>query len=94
MEEIRVMEKPEWVSWDDVANCIRIGQATNIADGFDQSFGHISAATLSRELNEGHCWIALNNDNQVVGTLSIMVSNVGFWWYKGEAGLYCYIISL
>ncbi len=90
MEEIRVLEKPEWVSWEEVATCIHIGQATNISEGFDQTFGHITAMELSRAVNGGHCWVALNNDNKVVGTLSLTISKIKYWWYKGEAGLYCY----
>lgn len=90
MDEIIVMEKPEWVTWDDVATCLHVGQATNINDGFDQTFGHITSSELECAVSRGHCWVAINADKKVVGTLSLIIGTINYWWYKGVAGLYCY----
>ena len=90
MEEIRVIEKPEWVSWEEVQRCIYISQQTNVKKGFDMLFGHITPKELEKAVSNGYCFVALNDSNKVVGTVSLTVSDIKFWWHKGRAGLQCY----
>lgn len=90
MEQIRVLEKPDWVSWEDVRECIYNAQLTNVKKGFDMSFGHLSAEELQKKIGDGYCFVALNEQNKVVGTVTLKVSNIKEWWYKGEAGYHCY----
>ena len=90
MNDIRVIEKPDLIPWDDVAKCIFRGQATNNSKGFDMTFGHISGVELQKSVNGGHCFVAINEQNEIVGTLSVTFGNIKFWWHKGPAALYCY----
>lgn len=90
MEELRVMEKPDWVSWEDVRKCIYRAQQTNVKKGFDMAFGHLSAEELCEKIGDGYCFVVLNEQNNVIGTVTLKVSNIDYWWYKGEAGYHCY----
>lgn len=90
MDDIRVMEKPDWISWDAVQQCIHDAQLTNIKDGFDMYFGHMSGDDLRKAVGDGFCFVALNKDNRVIGTLSYCVTNIKFWFHRGKAGFYCY----
>ena len=93
MEEIRIMEKPDWVTWDEIAECIHIGQATNNKKGFDMQFGHLTSEELEKDVKgksgEGYTFVALNEHNKVVGTYSLTVTMVNKWWHKGRCGLRC-----
>lgn len=90
MEQIRVMEKPDWISWDEVQQCIHDAQLTNKKKGFDMSFGHKTGDELRKSVGEnGYCFVVLNESNKVIATMSLRVSNIRFWWYKGEAGFHC-----
>lgn len=90
MEEIRVMEKPDWISWDEVQECIHNAQLTNNKKGFDMRFGHFTGEELRKRIGDGHCFVVLNQQNKVVGTVSLKVSKISYWWHKGEAGFHCY----
>ncbi len=93
MEEIKIMEKPDWVSWDEIAECIRVGQSTNTTKGFDMQLGHLSREDLQRpvkgESGEGYTFVAINEQNKVVGTYSLTVTTKKKWWHKGKCGLRC-----
>ena len=90
MEEIRVMEKPDWISWDEVQECIHNAQQTNKKKGFDMNFGHQTGEELCRNIGDGYCFVVLNENNKVIGTVSLKIMDVGFWWHKGKAGFHCY----
>ena len=90
MEQIRVVEKPDWASWDEVQQCIHDAQVTNNKKGFDMKFGHLSGSELKEKIGNGYCFVALNDEKKVVGTLSIILQNIHFWWHKGMASYHCY----
>lgn len=90
MEEIKIMEKPEWISWQDVQDCIYHSQLTNVKKGFDMHFGHYTAEQLKNAVGDGFCFVAINEHKQVVGTVSLIITNIKFWWHKGKAGLQGY----
>lgn len=90
MEAIRVMEKPDWVSWENVRECLYNAQQTNVRKGFDMSFGHLSAEELCKEIGDGYCFVVLNENNKVVGTVTLKIPKISTWWHKGEAGYHCF----
>lgn len=90
MEEIKIMPKPEWISWDEVQECIYLSQQTNTKKGFDMLFGHSTGSILQKSIGDGYCFVALNSGNKVVGTISLTISALNTWWHKGKAGLQCY----
>lgn len=91
MEQIRVMEKPDWISWDEIQHCIHDAQVTNNKKGFDMHFGHKTGEELQKSVGvNGYCFVVLNENNKVIATVSLKVSNINFWWYKGYAGYHCY----
>lgn len=90
MGEIRVMEKPDWISWDEVQQCIHDAQLTNKKKGFDMSFGYKTGEELRKSVGEnGYCFVVLNVCNKVIATISLRVSDIHKWWYKGMAGYHC-----
>ncbi len=90
MEDVRVMEKPDWISWDEIQQCIHDAQLTNVKNGFDMYFGHMTGEELQKSVGDGYCFVALNDNNRVVGTLSYCVTKINFWFHKGNAGFFCY----
>lgn len=90
MEELRVLEKPDWISWDDVQKCIHDAQLTNTTKGFDMSFGHQTGAELCEKVGDGYCFVVLNEKNAVVGTITLKVMDIKSWWHRGSAGYHCF----
>lgn len=89
MEEIRIIEKPDWVTWDEIAECIKVSQATNKKKGFDMSFGHYTGDQLRDSVNGGYTFVALNEENKVLATVSLKISRLHSWWCRGKAGFHC-----
>ena len=84
------MEKPEWVSWDEVMKCIHEAQLTNNKKGLDMKFGHMTGEELRRKVGNGYCFVVLDENNRVIGTTTLKVSYLNYWWHKGEAGYHCF----
>ena len=70
MSEIEYMEKPEWVSWDSVASCIREAHKINQKRGFVMPGLYITGNDLKKSVGNGHCLVALSG-GEVVGTKTI-----------------------
>ena len=56
-------------------------------------FGHYSAEQLRNNINgkngEGYAFVALDEQNKVVGTSSLRIDYVNKWWHKGRCGYRC-----
>lgn len=88
-EEIKVMLRPEWITWENIRECIYLAQQTNLEKGFDMNFGHYSAAEIEKEVGDGMCFVALNKENKVIATCSYKISQINRWWSKGQGAYLC-----
>lgn len=80
MEEIKVMPKPDWVSWDDIHELLMAAHKRNIKKGMTMNTATMSGEDLKKHLGEeGRCFVAFCGD-QLVGTTSVRIS-VGKQWY-------------
>ena len=92
MDDIQYMEKPEWVSWESIASCIREAHKINEKRGFIMPAMYITGDHLQKDVGKGHCLIALCGD-KVVGTKTItyrkykMTHPLG-WLSKGQTVIY------
>lgn len=87
MSEIQFMEKPDWVSWEDVCECIRKANAVNDKKGFHMSFASHSPEEMKNEIRNGACFVAIS-DNKVVGTLGYSIRKLRRWWVFGNVIYY------
>lgn len=83
------MEKPDWVSWQQVCDCIRDANVVNDKKGFHMLFSEISPDEIKADLKEGKCFVALCGE-KVVGTLSYKIRNLKKWYVWGKVIYYSY----
>lgn len=84
MDEIKVMEKPEWVSWDDIHELILAAHKKNIAKGIVMQTTSLSGEEISKYLGEeGKCFVAFC-DNKLIGTTSVRISQGHRWYDRGK----------
>lgn len=84
MDEIKVMEKPEWISWDDIHELLFTAHKKNIAKGFTMTSANASGEELQKKLGEkGKCFVALCGD-KLVGTISVSFFTGHSWYNKGQ----------
>lgn len=89
MTDIQFMEKPDWVSWEDICECIHAANVVNVKKGLHMLFSDIKPDEIENKLKDGKCYVAIHN-NQVVGTTSFRILNIKNWYLHGKAIYYCY----
>lgn len=77
------MEKPDWVSWEEICECIRKANVVNDKKGFHMMFADIKPNELEKELKNGKCFVALYN-NKVIGTTSYTIRKLRKWYVWGN----------
>ena len=87
-EEIVYMEKPEWVSWEQIRECIYKGHESNRKHGVVMINTMKSADDIKKHIGDGHCFVALK-DKEVVGTFSLKFKHSKRWWAKDTVAYPC-----
>lgn len=84
MEEIKVMPKPEWVSWDDIHNLLIEAHKKNIEKGITMNTTTMSGEEIKKYIGEeGRCFVAFCGD-QLIGTTSARITIGEKWYDKGK----------
>lgn len=89
MSEIQYMEKPDWVSWENVIECIRAADSVNNKKGFHMHIAKVKPDEIKEDLKEGKCFVALCGD-KVIGTVSYKIRNLRKWYRWGKVVYYSY----
>ena len=84
MEEIRIMQKPDSVSYDDIHDLLLAAHKKNIEKGIVLQYAQMSGDEIKEKLGEeGRCWVAFCGD-QLVGTTSVTFFQGNGWWDRGK----------
>lgn len=90
MGKILFMEKPKWVSWEDICECIHASHQTNKKWGFEMLNSNLTGAIIAERLQDGKCFVAIDNQ-KVVGTASLKILKKSKkWWAKGKVSYHCF----
>ena len=88
--EITIREKPEWVSWDDIKQCLVDAHAVNRAAGINMAHYQWPADRIRDSIGEnGTMLVALDGD-KVVGTAAIVEKQGHEWYAPGRYAYMCY----
>jgi hypothetical protein len=82
MSEIQFMEKPEWVTWEDVRICLNAAHQINKKSGFEMVNLTITTDEFIKKIKDGHCFVAVV-DKKVVGVACSRVENRRKWYVRG-----------
>lgn len=84
MEEIKVMPKPDGVSFDDIHELLAAAHKKNHEKGIVLSYSQMTGNQIKEKLGEeGRCWVAMDGD-KLVGTTSVTFFQGKNWWNKGK----------
>lgn len=84
MEDIKVMPKPDWVSYDDIHELLAAAHKKNYEKGIVLTYSLMTGDQIKEKLgNEGQCWVAMDGD-KLVGTTSVTFFQGKNWWNKGK----------
>lgn len=88
--EIKIIEKPDWVSWDDIKHCLYEAHAVNRAKGINMTHYQWSAEKIKQSLGEkGFMLVALDGD-KLVGTAGIGEKFGNKWYANGRYAYECF----
>lgn len=81
---IQIVEKPDWVTWDDIHNVLVAAHAENRKNGIIMAFS-VKPGDEIKEIigKEGVMLIALDG-NKVVGTAGLEIKQENRWYYHGK----------
>ena len=87
---IQIVEKPDWVSWDDIKQCLYEAHSVNRAKGINMAHYQWPAEKIRGSLGEnGFMLVALDGD-KLVGTAGIGEKFGNKWYVKGRYAYECY----
>lgn len=89
-ENIQIIEKPEWVSWDDIKRCLYSAHATNRANGINMAHYQWPAEKIKDSLGEHGVMLVALDDKKVVGTAAIGEKFGKAWYAEGRYAYMCF----
>lgn len=82
-QQIRILPKPENISFEDIRNLLQRAHATNREVGLYYNTPNQTARELEQRIqNGGVCMVAMDGD-KLVGTGSLDFRQVNRWYYRG-----------
>ena len=83
MKEIKVMEKPDWVSWNDIHQVLQSAHMVNRKRGLNMINANLSGEKIQRKVGNGICVVAMEGD-KIIGTKSVALFKGDRWYSKGK----------
>ena len=90
MSEIRFIEKPDWITWSQIRDCIYQAHSINRKKNIYILNSEMSDEEFAEryEKNQNlHCFVALDGD-RVVGVQAVKFVKMNRWWAKGKRVAY------
>jgi len=86
MESIRIIEKPEEISWDTIHDVLQKAHQVHFDAGIVMYTATLTAEELEKRVvgSNGKCYVAMDDDT-VVGTLSFIHKHFQRWYCQGES---------
>ena len=82
--DIQIIEKPDWVSWDEIHDIVHKAHESNRKKGVDIQNAHLSGEQLKESVGpDGVCFVALDGD-KVVATSSVAFHTLNTWYARGQ----------
>ena len=91
---IQIIEKPDWVSWEDIHEVLVRAHAENRARGINMRKPSLPGNEIKNEIgNDGVMLVALDEE-KVVGVAAILVKQSNAWYNNGRYGYLCFAAVL
>lgn len=94
-QNIQIIEKPDWVSWEEIHEVIWESHADNRQKGIIMAFPSLPGEEIRKIIGDvGKMFVAMDGE-KIVGTYAIIVrSNSKLWFIRSNYGHLCFISIL
>ena len=87
---IRIIEKPDWVSWDDIHEVLWDAHAENREKGVFMRYPSLSGEEIKQRIEGlGKMFVAVEGE-KVIGTAALVYKTKSLWCGKGTYGYCCF----
>lgn len=93
MNNIQYVEKPDWVSWDAIHECLVQSHKVNAQKGLHMMNQDLSGEELKKKFVNGHCFVALEGE-KVIGVFGLRLfvgKKIMTWWSWRKKVAYNYM---
>ena len=90
--KIQIIEKPEWISWDDIHEIIWAAHAENRGKGIFMKYPTLPGHVIEEKMKEGKMFVAID-DTKLVGTAGVIIKEKVSWYGNGTFA-YCLLDSV
>lgn len=88
--EICVIEKPDWVSWEDIKRCLNDSHAVNRAKGINMTHYQWPVEKIKESLGENGVMLVALDGEKLVGTTAIAEKFGNTWYVQGRYAYTCF----
>lgn len=88
--DIKIIEKPDWVSWEDIKQCLYEAHSVNRAKGINMTHYQWPAEKIKASLGENGFMLVALDGSKVVGTAGIGEKFGNRWYVNGRYAYECY----
>ena len=93
-EDIQIIEKPEWVSWDEIHEVLVEAHALNRARGINMRKPSLPGEEIKKEIGDDGIMLVALDGEKVVGTAALLVKKKKSWYNDGDYGYLCFAAVL
>ena len=87
---IQIVEKPDWISWEDIKNCLFDAHIINREKGINMANYQWPAEKIKEHIGDnGIMYVALDGE-KLVGTAALAEKKSYHWYSKGKCGYLCF----
>ena len=83
MKDIKVIHKPDDISWDAIHEVLEQAHKVNKKRGFEMINANLSGEQIKNKVGDGICVVAMDGE-KVVGTQSVSIKVGDRWYSKGK----------
>lgn len=87
---INIIEKPDWVSWDDIKQCLKDSHSVNRAKGINMTHYQWPAIKIKESLGENGFMLVALDGKKLVGTAGVGEKSGKSWYANGRYGYMCF----
>lgn len=88
--DIQIIEKPDWVSWEEIKQCLSDAHATNRANGINMAHYQWPAEKIIETIGENGVFLVALDDKKLVGVAAIAEKRADTWYAKGRFAYMCF----
>jgi len=90
MKEVKVIEKPDWVTWDQIHDVIFAAHAENRDKGVVMSLPSLPGDEIRKLMEKGGKFFVALDGEKVIATAAVRFRNISLWCHHGDTAYLCF----